>query len=61
MDQRKSITSIIEENPLVMGAVGIGIGMVLGAMMPSVEKRAMGMVGRGNQRGGNSIKRRRSR
>jgi hypothetical protein len=52
VDRRKSITSMIEENPLVMGAVGLGIGMVLGAMMPSVDMRSMGMGGRGNQNSG---------
>jgi hypothetical protein len=50
VDRRKSITSMIEENPLVMGAVGLGIGMVLGAMMPSVDMRSMAMGGRGNQK-----------
>lgn len=32
----KSAYSMLEERPLVMGAVGIGVGMVLGALLPSM-------------------------
>lgn len=34
---RQSITRMIEERPLVLGAVGLGIGMVLAALIPSMR------------------------
>ncbi len=35
--KRQSITRMIEERPYVLGAVGLGIGMVLAALMPSTR------------------------
>jgi hypothetical protein len=33
--KRRSITRMMEERPLMVGAVGLGIGMVLAALLPS--------------------------
>lgn len=33
-DQR-AIRNIVEERPLMLGAIGLGIGMVIGAILPS--------------------------
>jgi hypothetical protein len=33
-DQR-AIRNMVEERPLMLGAIGLGIGMVIGAMLPS--------------------------
>jgi hypothetical protein len=35
----ESVYSTMEEHPLVIGAVGLGVGMVLAAMLPSMNKR----------------------
>lgn len=43
---RRSVAHMIEDNPLVLGAVGLGIGMVIGAMMPSVDMRSVRGMGR---------------
>jgi hypothetical protein len=32
---QKSVQSFMSEQPLIVGAVGLGLGVVLGAMMPS--------------------------
>jgi hypothetical protein len=50
--KRQSITHMIEERPLMVGAIGLGIGMVLAALMPSMRKSHDG--------GGRSQSRRRS-
>jgi hypothetical protein len=38
-DQR-SVQTFMAEKPLIVGAVGIGIGVVLGAMLPAVGSKA---------------------
>jgi hypothetical protein len=37
--RRESVYSTMEEHPLVIGAVGLGVGMVLAAMLPSMNRR----------------------
>jgi hypothetical protein len=35
--RRHSVYAMIEERPLVMGAVGLGVGMVLATLLPSIS------------------------
>jgi hypothetical protein len=37
-ERGQSVYSMMEERPLVMGAVGLGVGMVLAALLPSMSK-----------------------
>lgn len=39
---RQSVYAMIEERPFVVGAVGIGIGMVLASILPSVSSHRNG-------------------
>lgn len=48
MPQLGSIESAMENRPIVLGAVGIAIGMVIGAMLPSMT--GMMHVGGGSSR-----------
>jgi hypothetical protein len=41
----RSMQNFVSERPLVIGALGLGIGIALGAMMPSAHHQA-GRVGR---------------
>ena len=36
----RSLQTFAEEKPLVVGAVGIGVGMILGAVLPSIGRMA---------------------
>lgn len=53
---RKAIQSLVEERPLMLGAIGMGLGMMLGAMLPDfrtpapARKRARQAVGRPTSR-----------
>ena len=38
LPDQKSLRTLIDEKPLILGAVGLGIGVVLGAMLPSVRR-----------------------
>ena len=35
MPEPRAIQSLVQEKPLILGAVGLGIGVVIGAMLPS--------------------------
>lgn len=37
-ERGQSVYSMMEERPFVMGAVGLGVGMVLAALLPSMSK-----------------------
>jgi hypothetical protein len=52
-DQR-AIRNMVEERPLMLGAIGLGIGMVIGAMLPSYgsPRPARVPAGRGNEHAG---------
>jgi hypothetical protein len=38
-DQGQSVYSMMEERPLVMGAVGLGVGIALAALLPSMSHK----------------------
>jgi len=42
LPDQKSLKAMIDDRPLIIGAVGLGIGMALGSMLPSV-----GFTGKG--------------
>ena len=49
MPTKASFNRIAETNPIVLGAVGLGIGVALGAMLPHLSS-ANGRQGRGGKR-----------
>jgi hypothetical protein len=50
---RESLVRMIEDRPLMLGAVGLGIGMMLAAIIPT-----MNMMNRGGNRSGSRNRRR---
>ena len=39
LPSQRSVQSVIDERPLLVGAVGLGIGVILGAFLPSLQAR----------------------
>ena len=58
MPDNRAIQDFVGGNPLVLGAVGLGIGVALGAMLPSTS-RAIHSTKAGNARASTSSKPRR--
>jgi hypothetical protein len=40
MPNQRAVTSFMNEQPLVIGAVGLGLGVVLGAMLPPMANKS---------------------
>jgi len=40
LPDQKSLKAMIDDKPLIIGAVGLGIGVALGSMLPSVRSAA---------------------
>jgi hypothetical protein len=56
LPRRSDLSAITEANPLLLGAVGLGLGIVLGSLMPSrfsarSASRLSQPTGRGGRRG----------
>ena len=50
LPDQKSLQTLIDEKPLILGAVGLGIGVVLGAMLPSVRRAGNFVSGQNGNR-----------
>lgn len=49
LPDQKSLQTLIDEKPLILGAVGLGIGVVLGAMLPSTRRVGNFVSGNGKR------------
>jgi hypothetical protein len=47
LPDQKSLKTMIDERPLIIGAVGLGIGVALGSMLPTVGLPSRGKSARG--------------
>ncbi len=47
LPDQKSLKTMIDERPLIIGAVGLGIGVALGSMLPTIRLPGRGKPARG--------------